>query len=131
MGGVGLVPVVFFFCSGATACGWCGIGALNFLFLNRSHGWLVVWDWYLHFFSTFFCTGATACGLCGIGTFSLPGAGHCSSCPEGWSSFAAKIKNKKSVPQYNYSVEAIMEGTFEGGKKMDASLFTMYPEGWW
>ncbi len=128
MGGVGLVPVVFFFCSGATACGWCGIGALNFLFLNRSHGWLVVWDWYLHFFSTFFvqepqlvdCVGLvpSVCQEPGIARRVRRGGRHLR-------------QKKKSVPQYNYSIEAIMEGTFEGGKKMDASLFTMYPEGWW
>jgi hypothetical protein len=66
--------------------------------LYRRHGLLVVWDWYLHFFSFFsFCcyTGATACELCGIGTFSLPGASTCSSCPEGWSSFAASFLKQK------------------------------------
>ncbi len=131
MGGVGLVPAVFFLFRSHglwVVWDWC----IKFFVSEQEPRLLVVWDWYLHFFSTFFCTGATACGLCGIGTFSLPGAGHCSSCPEGWSSFAAKKnQKKKSVPQYNYSIEAIMEGTFEGGGEMDASLFTMYPEGWW
>jgi len=70
----------------------------------------IVWDWYLQF--------ARSRAL-----LVVPG-GVVVICGK-------KKSKKKSVPQYNYSIEAIMEGTFEGGGEMDASLFTMYPEGWW
>jgi hypothetical protein len=109
----------FCFCTGATACGLCGIGTFFFVVLyskqkktetkstekkmchsvvvqeTRLVGCVGLVPSFFSFFSFCCYTGATACELCGIGTFSLPGASTCSSCPEGWSSFAASFLKQK------------------------------------
>jgi hypothetical protein len=38
-------------------------------------------------------------------------------------------KKKQSVPQYNYSIEAIMEDTFEGGEENGCIYFHYVPGG--